>query len=100
MTICSRCGNGRHRAVRNMAFDLILKGGRIIDPSQSVDHIADIAFASGKVNKIGTDLVGGATTDVRDISGYIVSPGLIDLHTRTCIGVGRHSVSKPNSSPG
>ena len=69
-----------------MAFDLILKGGRIIDPSQSVDRIADIAFAAGKVNKIGTDLVGDATTDVRDISGYIVSPGLIDLHTHVYWG--------------
>ena len=41
-----------------MAFDLILKGGRIIDLSHSLDRIADIGFAAGKVAKIGPDLAG------------------------------------------
>jgi dihydroorotase len=69
-----------------MAFDLILKGGRIVDPSQSLDRIADIGFAAGKVAKIGTDLAGDARTEVRDVSGHIVSPGLIDLHTHVYWG--------------
>jgi dihydroorotase len=69
-----------------MVFDLILKGGRIIDPSQRLDRIADIGFAAGKVAKIGTDLAGDAGTDVRDVSGHIVSPGLIDLHTHVYWG--------------
>jgi dihydroorotase len=69
-----------------MAFDLILKGGRIIDPSQNLDGTADIGFASGKVARIGPDLAGGAGTDVRDVSGRIVSPGLIDLHTHVYWG--------------
>jgi len=69
-----------------MAFDLILKGGRIIDPSQKLDRIADIGFAAGKVAKIGTDLARDAGTDVRDVSGHIVAPGLIDLHTHVYWG--------------
>jgi dihydroorotase len=69
-----------------MAFDLILKGGRLIDPSQSLDRIADIGFAAGKVAKIGPDLAGSAGTDVRDVSGHIVAPGLIDLHTHVYWG--------------
>jgi dihydroorotase len=69
-----------------MAFDLILKGGRIIDPSQKLDRTADIGFAAGKVARIGTDLAGDAGTDVRDVSGRIVSPGLIDLHTHVYWG--------------
>ena len=69
-----------------MAFDLILKGGRIIDPSQRLDRIADIGFASGKVAKIGADLARDSGTDVRDVSGHIVSPGLIDLHTHVYWG--------------
>src|ERR1700732_5200979 len=67
-----------------MAFDLILRGGRIIDPSQNLDRVADLAFASGKVAKIGENLDGGA--DVRDVSGHIVTPGLIDLHTHVYWG--------------
>jgi dihydroorotase len=39
-----------------MTHDLILTGGRVIDPSQSLDAVTDIAFAGGKVSAIGQDL--------------------------------------------
>ncbi|MFZ4806071.1 MAG: amidohydrolase/deacetylase family metallohydrolase [Hyphomicrobiaceae bacterium] len=68
-----------------MAYDLVLKGGRIIDPSQNIDAISDVAFSGGKVAAVGRDLnVTGAT--VRDVAGFIVSPGLIDLHTHVYWG--------------
>ena len=63
--------------------DLVLKGGRVIDPSQGLDKIADIAFAGGKVAAIGDGLAG---KDTRDIAGKIVCPGLIDLHTHVYWG--------------
>ncbi|MGU3494312.1 amidohydrolase/deacetylase family metallohydrolase [Xanthobacteraceae bacterium A53D] len=69
-----------------MAFDLILRGGHVIDPSQKLDGIFDVAFSDGKVAKIGKNLKATATTDVRDVSGYIVSPGIIDLHTHVYWG--------------
>src|SRR5579862_6105316 len=68
-----------------MAFDLILRGGRIVDPSQNLDRVADIAFTGGKVARIGTDLPPNGA-DMRDVSGYIVTPGLIDLHTHVYWG--------------
>jgi dihydroorotase len=69
-----------------VGFDLILKGGRVIDPSQGLDRVADVAFAGGKVARVGDDLRGDARTDVRDVSGFVVSPGLIDLHTHVYWG--------------
>jgi len=69
-----------------VVFDLILKGGRIIDPSQHLDTVADIGFAAGKVAKIGPGLLAGPETDLRDVSGHIVTPGLIDLHTHVYWG--------------
>ena len=63
--------------------DLVLKGGRVIDPSQGIDKVTDIAFAGGKVAAIGDNLSG---TDTRDVAGKIVSPGLIDLHTHVYWG--------------
>lgn len=64
--------------------DLILKGGRVIDPSQNHDGILDVAFTDGKVSGFGKDLKGAKET--RDVSGYIVTPGLIDMHTHVYWG--------------
>jgi len=63
--------------------DLVLKGGRLVDPSQGLDKVTDIAFAGGKVSAIGDGLAG---KDTRDVKGKIVSPGLIDLHTHVYWG--------------
>ena len=67
-------------------MDLILKGGRIIDPSQHLDAVADISFAGGKVAAIGPDLAADAGTEVLNVSGLILTPGLIDLHTHVYWG--------------
>jgi dihydroorotase len=69
-----------------MNHDLILKGGHVVDPSQNVDGVRDVAFKDGKVSGFGKDLKPGADTEVRDVSGYIVSPGLIDMHTHVYWG--------------
>lgn len=63
--------------------DLVLKGGRVIDPSQNIDKVTDVAFAGGKVAAIGDNLAG---REVRDVTGKLVTPGLIDLHTHVYWG--------------
>src|SRR6202000_3200234 len=69
-----------------MAFDLVLRGGRVVDPSQKLDAVTDVAFTGGKVAAVGNALKIDPGTDVRDVSGYIVTPGLIDLHTHVYWG--------------
>ncbi len=68
-----------------MVFDLVLTGGRVIDPSQSIDRVTDVAFQSGKVVAVGDGLAAQAAT-VEHVEGKIVTPGLIDLHTHTYWG--------------
>ena len=69
-----------------MPFDLVLRGGRVVDPSQKLDAVTDVAFTGGKVAMVGNALKVDPGTDVRDVSGYIVTPGLIDLHTHVYWG--------------
>lgn len=69
-----------------MAYDLILKGGHIVDPAQNLDRPADIAFAAGRVAAIGNDIKSTDGADVRDVSGRMIAPGFIDLHTHVYWG--------------
>ena len=61
-----------------MTYELVLRAGRVIDPSQGIDRVADVAFAGGRVAAVGDDLAHRART-VHDAAGRIVTPGLIDL---------------------
>jgi dihydroorotase len=69
-----------------MSYELILRSGHVIDPSQGVDGVVDVAFSGGRVSKVGPQLKGNPGTEIRDVSGLIVTPGLIDLHTHVYWG--------------
>ena len=68
-----------------MKWDLVLTGGRVVDPSTGHDAVADVAFANGKIAAIGPGL-GADGHDVHDVAGRLVTPGLIDLHTHVYWG--------------
>ncbi len=65
---------------RAASYDLIVKGGRVIDPSAGVDAIRDVAIAGGRIAAVEANMAGEAAQAV-DARGKIVSPGLIDIHT-------------------
>ncbi|MBI1823448.1 MAG: dihydroorotase [Nitrospirae bacterium] len=59
---------------------MILKGGRLIDPKNNIDQIAQLVIESDKITKISTESISSNGIEVLDVSGMIISPGFIDLH--------------------
>ncbi|MFH1418089.1 MAG: dihydroorotase [Planctomycetota bacterium] len=57
---------------------LVIRNGRIIDPSQSLDKVTDVMITDGKIAAIGK--AAGSADEVIDAAGKIVCPGLIDMH--------------------
>jgi dihydroorotase len=83
-------------------MDLVLRGGRVIDPASGRDEIVDIAFGGGKVAGIGPDLRAGDAETI-DARGLLVVPGLIDLHTHvywggTSLGVDAAEVARQSGT--
>ena len=81
---------------------LVLTGGRIIDPANGRDEIADIAFKDGKVAEIGRNL-SRSGAEIVDVAGKLVVPGLIDLHTHvywggTSLGVDAAEIAKTSGT--
>jgi dihydroorotase len=67
---------GAHAAT----YDLIIKGGRVIDPSIRLDAMRDVAISNGRIAAVELNVPGDASETV-DARGKIVAPGLIDIHT-------------------
>ena len=59
-------------------FDLVLRGGRVIDPAQGIDAVCDVAVAKGRIAALGPDLP-ASRTDI-DVGGALILPGMIDTH--------------------
>ena len=59
-------------------YDIVLKGGRVIDPAQGIDGIRDVGIKDGKIAAVKADLKGSKKNI--DVRGKIVLPGMIDSH--------------------
>src|SRR5579875_491241 len=67
-------------------YDLVLANGTVLDPSQRLHAVADVAIADGRVAAVGPALPREEAARVIDVSGKLVTPGLIDLHAHVYWG--------------
>ena len=61
-------------------YDLLLKGGHVIDPANWLDAKMDVAVSLGKIAAVGKDIPANQAGKVVDVSSLYVTPGLIDIH--------------------
>ena len=74
-------------------YDLVLKGGTVVDPSQQLDGVRDIAVENGRIARIAPDIAPVEAARVIEVRGKIVTPGLIDLHAHVFEGINRTGVN-------
>ena len=60
--------------------DLVVRGGRVLDPALGIDAVVDVAVRDDRIQSVGLDVAAGESTHVVDASGCLVTPGLVDLH--------------------
>ena len=82
------------RLIQAQEIDLLLKGGRVLDPKNSLDSKMDVAVKDGKIYRIPAEIPSSSAKKVLDVSGMLVSPGLINIHTHVYAG------SKPGFADG
>ena len=73
-------------------YDLIVKGGTVVDPSQNLHGVNDVAIEGGKIARIAPDISADEAKRVVEVKGKVVTPGLIDLHTHVYAGVNGNGV--------
>ena len=66
---------------RAQTYDLLLKGGHVIDPANQVNAVRDVAVAGDKIARVAENIPATEAKRVVDVSGYYVTPGLVDMHT-------------------
>src|SRR2546426_3090014 len=79
-------------------YDLLLKGGHVVDPRNRVSAVRDVAIADGKVALVSANIDPGEAFKVVDVAGLYVTPGLVDIHVHVYAGTGeRGSYAGDNS---
>lgn len=80
------------------SYDLVLKGGHVIDPKNGIDAVRDLAIKDHKVAAVAQHIQAGPDAKVVDVTGLYVTPGLVDIHVHAYAGTGEpHSYAGDHS---
>lgn len=76
-------------ALAQPKYDLLLKGGHVVDAKNRIDSVMDVAIAGGKVARVASGIPAADAKRSVDVSGLYVVPGLIDIHVHVYAGTGK-----------
>jgi dihydroorotase len=81
-------------------YDLLLKGGHVIDPKNNISKVMDVAVADGKIARVAENIPAAQARIVASVSGLYVVPGLIDIHVHVFTGTAaRGAAARDNAVP-
>ncbi len=93
-------GPARAQAPAGPRYDLLLKGGHLIDPKNKLSAVRDVAIAGGKVAAVAPAINPAEALKVVNVRGFYVTPGLVDIHTHVYTNTGEpNSYAGDNSLP-
>ena len=78
-------------------YDLLLKGGHVIDPAGNIDGLLDVAISGNRIARVAPGIDPKEATKSVDVAGLYVTPGLVDLHGHVYVG-GRPSALFPDDT--
>jgi dihydroorotase len=85
-------------AIAQTQYDLLLKGGHVIDAKNQVDAVRDVAIQNGRIAEVASQIDPAKAAKVVDVSGLYVTPGLVDIHVHVYASTGvRGAYSGDNS---
>jgi dihydroorotase len=87
--------------IKGQSYNIVIKGGHVIDPANNIDEVMDIAVKDGKIAVVAKDIDAKDAIQVVDARGLIVTPGLIDIHVHVFNGTNmdQQYMNGPNAIP-
>ncbi|MCC7156211.1 MAG: amidohydrolase/deacetylase family metallohydrolase [Bryobacterales bacterium] len=79
-------------------YDLLIKGGQVIDPKNNIDAVMDVAVSGNRIARVASDIPASSAKRVADARGLVVTPGLLDIHVHVYAGTGIKGVLTGDSS--
>src|SRR6266542_2542384 len=73
-------------------YDLVIRGGTVIDPAQGIHAPLDVAFAGGRVAALAAQIPASQAVETLEATGRLVTPGLVDLHVHAYWGVSHYGI--------
>ncbi|PYT34924.1 MAG: amidohydrolase/deacetylase family metallohydrolase, partial [Acidobacteria bacterium] len=64
-----------------VTYDLLLKGGHVIDPKNHLNAVHDVAIAQGRIAAVAAEIPASKAYKTVNVAGFYVTPGLVDIHT-------------------
>ena len=79
-------------------IEILLKGAHVIDPKNKIDSKMDVAISDGRIFRVAKDIPVGSARKIIDVTGFYITPGIIDMHVHVFQGTDKNSTSVGNSS--